>query len=77
MVTIECDGQLKSKIANVNNVARFRYSGGITEALFLKHFISRIKPFAHFDIDVFNEDIRANGHVTKLMLSGLEHVIGA
>ena len=76
MVIIECDEQLKSKIANVNNVASSRYSGLITEALFLKHFISRIKPFVHFDIDMFNEDVRANGYVNKLMLSALEDVIG-
>ena len=61
----------------MNNFASSRYSDAITAVLFLRHFISRKNSFAHYDIDVFDEDVRANGHVTKLMLNGLEDMIGA
>jgi leucyl aminopeptidase len=41
--------QLESKVADIQNIGG-RYGGAITAALFLQHFVSKKKPFAHIDI---------------------------
>jgi len=45
----EYNDQLKSIVADLTNCGT-RYGGAITAALFLQHFVSEDKPFAHIDI---------------------------
>lgn len=46
---------LKSKIADLNNVASSPYGGAITAALYLQHFVGDDIPWIHFDIMASNE----------------------
>lgn len=63
----EYNDQLKSKIADITNCGT-RYGGAITAALFLQHFVSSKKPFAHIDIagPVWNDSTGATGFGAKL-----------
>lgn len=60
--------QLESKFADLKNIGT-RYGGAITAALFLQHFVSKKKPFAHIDIagPVWSEKIGATGYGAKLV----------
>eukprot|EP00550_Attheya_septentrionalis_P007191 CAMPEP_0198285918 /NCGR_PEP_ID=MMETSP1449-20131203/5147_1 /TAXON_ID=420275 /ORGANISM="Attheya septentrionalis, Strain CCMP2084" /LENGTH=625 /DNA_ID=CAMNT_0043983531 /DNA_START=79 /DNA_END=1956 /DNA_ORIENTATION=- len=60
--------QLESKIADLTNCGT-RYGGSITAGLFLQHFVSKEKPFAHIDIagPVWNDKTGATGFGTKLV----------
>jgi leucyl aminopeptidase len=59
---------LKSKIADIKNLGT-PYGGAITAALFLQHFVSKKKPFAHIDIagPVWDDAIGATGYGSKLV----------
>eukprot|EP00560_Eucampia_antarctica_P007478 CAMPEP_0197827456 /NCGR_PEP_ID=MMETSP1437-20131217/4216_1 /TAXON_ID=49252 ORGANISM="Eucampia antarctica, Strain CCMP1452" /NCGR_SAMPLE_ID=MMETSP1437 /ASSEMBLY_ACC=CAM_ASM_001096 /LENGTH=618 /DNA_ID=CAMNT_0043428289 /DNA_START=71 /DNA_END=1927 /DNA_ORIENTATION=- len=64
----EYNDQLESKIADLTNCGT-RYGGAITAALFLQHFVSDKKPFAHIDIagPVWSDKIGATGFGAKLV----------
>ena len=49
---------LDSKIADLNNIARGRYGGAITAALFLAHFVDKSIPWAHLDLMAWNSKSR-------------------
>lgn len=59
---------LESKIADIKNIGT-RYGGSITAALFLQHFVSKKKPFAHLDIagPVWDDKSGATGYGAKLV----------
>lgn len=65
----EYNEQLESKIADMKNVGT-RYGGAITAALFLQHFVSKKKPFAHIDMagPVWDDKKGATGYGTKLVI---------
>jgi leucyl aminopeptidase len=44
------DGQLSSKIADINNTGSGGYAGSVIAALFLRRFISKAKAWVHLDI---------------------------
>jgi len=44
------NSQLKSKIADLQNISRSKYGGAITAALFLQNFVPKNTPWAHIDI---------------------------
>ncbi|ODT47710.1 leucyl aminopeptidase family protein [Devosia sp. 63-57] len=44
------DGQLSSKIADINNTGSGGYAGSVTAALFLKRFVAEAKAWVHLDI---------------------------
>lgn len=44
------DGQLSSKIADINNTGLGGYAGSVTAALFLRRFVSKAKAWVHLDI---------------------------
>jgi leucyl aminopeptidase len=69
MVT-EYEEQIKSKIADLQNLGSSKYGGSITAALFLQHFVTSTKSFAHLDIagPVWDDTIGATGFGTKLIL---------
>jgi leucyl aminopeptidase len=48
------DGNLDSKIADLNNVSPGGFAGSITCALFLQRFVSRAKAWAHVDVYAWN-----------------------
>jgi leucyl aminopeptidase len=48
------DGNLDSKVADVNNVSPGGFAGSITCALFLQRFVTRAKTWAHFDVYAWN-----------------------
>jgi leucyl aminopeptidase len=64
----EYNEQLDSKIADIKNIGG-PYGGAITAALFLQHFVSKKKPFAHIDIagPVWDDKIGATGFGAKLV----------
>jgi leucyl aminopeptidase len=64
----EYNEQLESKFADMKNVGT-RYGGSITAALFLQHFVSKKKKFAHIDIagPVWNDKSGATGFGAKLV----------
>eukprot|EP00544_Gedaniella_sp_CCMP2646_P009662 CAMPEP_0202489846 /NCGR_PEP_ID=MMETSP1361-20130828/7438_1 /ASSEMBLY_ACC=CAM_ASM_000849 /TAXON_ID=210615 /ORGANISM="Staurosira complex sp., Strain CCMP2646" /LENGTH=590 /DNA_ID=CAMNT_0049119647 /DNA_START=31 /DNA_END=1803 /DNA_ORIENTATION=+ len=64
----EYNEQLESKIADIKNIGG-PYGGAITAALFLQHFVSKKKPFAHIDIagPVWDDKIGATGFGAKLV----------
>jgi leucyl aminopeptidase len=41
---------LKSKVADLNNAPSSSFAGSITAALFLQHFVSQSREWAHFDV---------------------------
>ncbi len=59
---------IKSKIADVKNCG-IRWGGSITAALFLQHFVSDEKPFAHIDIagPVWDDGKGATGFGAKMI----------
>lgn len=44
------DGQLSSKIADINNTGAGGFAGSVTAALFLRRFVSQAKAWVHLDI---------------------------
>lgn len=44
------DGQLSSKIADMNNTGAGGYAGSVIAALFLRRFVSKAKAWVHLDI---------------------------
>lgn len=44
------DGQLSSKIADLNNTGSGGYAGSVTAALFLRRFVSKARAWVHLDI---------------------------
>lgn len=64
----EYNEQLDSIIADLKNCGD-RYGGAITAALFLQHFVSKKKPFAHIDIagPVWDDKTGATGFGAKLV----------
>jgi leucyl aminopeptidase len=64
----EYNEQLDSIIADLKNCGD-RYGGAITAALFLQHFVSKKKPFAHIDIagPVWDDKTGATGYGAKLV----------
>jgi leucyl aminopeptidase len=64
----EYNEQLDSKIADLKNCGE-RYGGAITAALFLQHFVSKKKSFAHIDIagPVWSDKTGATGFGAKLV----------
>jgi leucyl aminopeptidase len=64
----EYNEQLDSNIADLKNCGD-RYGGAITAALFLQHFVSKKKPFAHIDIagPVWDDKTGATGFGAKLV----------
>jgi leucyl aminopeptidase len=44
------DGQLSSKIADINNTGAGGFAGSVTAALFLRRFVSKAKAWVHLDI---------------------------
>jgi leucyl aminopeptidase len=44
------DGQLSSKIADINNTGAGGYAGSVIAALFLRRFVSKAKAWVHLDI---------------------------
>ena len=46
--------QLKSPVADMSNMGKGPFGGAITAALFLKHFVPRTIPWAHFDLYGWN-----------------------
>ena len=44
------DGDLSSKVADINNAPSGGFAGSITAALFLKRFVVKTRSWAHFDI---------------------------
>jgi leucyl aminopeptidase len=44
------DGQLSSKIADINNTGSGGFAGSVTAALFLRRFVSQAKAWVHLDI---------------------------
>jgi leucyl aminopeptidase len=65
----EYEEQIESKFADLQNVGT-RYGGAITAALFLQHFVSKKKPFAHIDIagPVWSDKDGATGFGAKLVV---------
>lgn len=51
-------GQLKSKIADLNNISPGGFGGAITAALFLEAFVETGIPWAHFDLMAWNQSSR-------------------
>ena len=49
---------LKSRIADLNNVADSPMAGSVTAALFLKSFVTRTKTWAHLDLYAWNDKAR-------------------
>jgi leucyl aminopeptidase len=66
----EYEEQIVSKIADLSNLGSSKYGGSITAALFLQHFVSKTKSFAHLDIagPVWDDAIGATGFGTKLII---------
>ncbi|SFV36599.1 leucyl aminopeptidase [Devosia crocina] len=52
------DGQLASKIADINNTGAGGFAGSVTAALFLRRFVSRAKAWMHFDIFAWAPEAR-------------------
>lgn len=52
------DGQLASKIADINNTDSGGYAGSVTAALFLRRFVSKAKAWMHFDIFAWAPEAR-------------------
>jgi leucyl aminopeptidase len=52
------DGQLASKIADINNTGSGGYAGSVTAALFLRRFVSKAKAWMHFDIFAWAPEAR-------------------
>ena len=65
----EYNEMLESKFADLKNIGG-KYGGSITAALFLQHFVSKKKPFAHIDIagPVWSDKNGATGYGTKLIV---------
>ena len=51
--------QIKSPIADLNNVSKNSYGGAITAALFLEHFVTKGTPWVHIDTFAWNQSKRA------------------
>lgn len=52
------DGQLASKIADINNTGSGGYAGSVTAALFLKRFVKRAACWTHLDIFAWAPETR-------------------
>jgi leucyl aminopeptidase len=59
----------ESKFADIKNIGG-KYGGSIAAALFLQHFVSKKKSFAHINIagPVWSDKIGATGYGTKLLV---------
>jgi leucyl aminopeptidase len=54
----EYRGQLKSQIADLNNISPGGFGGAITAALFLEAFVEAGTPWAHIDLMAWNQSTR-------------------
>ena len=55
------EAMLESKVADLDNAPGGGFAGSVTAALFLSHFVSAAKAWAHFDIYAWNPTPRAHG----------------
>ncbi len=55
------DRYLDGSISDIKNVGGGRYGGAITAALFLRRFVGKRQPWAHFDLMAYNRENRP-GH---------------
>jgi leucyl aminopeptidase len=49
---------IESSVADLNNAGQSPFAGAITAALFLQAFVTRTKPYAHFDLFAWNPESR-------------------
>lgn len=72
-------GQLKSRVADLNNISSSSFGGAITAALFLQHFVGENLPWAHIDVMAWNSEPQPGRPVggEAMGLAALFHAIEA
>ncbi|MEE2960039.1 MAG: leucyl aminopeptidase family protein [Myxococcota bacterium] len=68
-------GNLKSSVADINNISDAPYGGAITAALFLKEFVEPSVPWVHIDVMAWNSSDKA-AHPTGGEAMGARAVYG-